>query len=207
MPVHAVFGEASSLWLAWGLAILGLALAAVATQLTQDLLAGPAAASRAPHALSSGPLNAARVQEPAAASASAAAPAPAVPAAEPPKPSCPAPVSVYFAIGKAQPDDAANLATELAPLASWAHLHPSARIAVQGHTDQIGADDSNLMLSYKRAKTVATALLERGLAPHQVQIAAAGSHAPVASTPGEARVNRRVTIHIVDPETCQNPTR
>jgi outer membrane protein OmpA-like peptidoglycan-associated protein len=71
----------------------------------------------------------------------------------------------------------------------------------------VGLDQTNLLLSYERAKTVSSLLVSRGVVLQQIQIAAAGSHSLVEGSPGDAQVNRRVTVQINNPEGCKTVTK
>lgn len=124
----------------------------------------------------------------------------------PAKAPCPPPVALHFELAKARPDAVAMLPT-LAGLAEWARLHPSARLSVEGHADLAGPDQSNLVLSYRRAKAVASLLQDIGVPPQQIHTTAAGSHAPVDVRPGEAAANRRATVQVSDPDNCITATR
>jgi outer membrane protein OmpA-like peptidoglycan-associated protein len=121
------------------------------------------------------------------------------------RPQCPQALAIYFPVGQAAPD-AAGVQPELARLIGWAQQNPSAKLAVEGHADAQGHDEANLLLSYKRARAVASLLADGGVPPQQVQIAAAGSHAPVEGESADAHANRRVAVHIIDPNGCQTAT-
>lgn len=74
------------------------------------------------------------------------------------------------------------------------------RITVEGHADNQGDPDYNVMLSQQRADAVATELSALGLSRNSIQTQGLGSAYPVASNDtreGRAQ-NRRVTI-IVSP--------
>ncbi len=122
------------------------------------------------------------------------------------KPTCPEIVSIFFPIGATVPQ-ARSDTSELDSIVNWAKLNPEAKIAVQGYADMVGLDQTNLLLSYERAKTVSSFLVSRGVVLQQIQIAAAGSHSLVEGSPGDAQVNRRVTIQISNPEVCITTTK
>jgi OmpA-OmpF porin, OOP family len=77
---------------------------------------------------------------------------------------------------------------------------PTASVTVEGHTDDVGADDYNLALSDRRARAVATFLTQRGIAPGRVTARGFGKSRPVAPNDGDEhrRQNRRVEIVIKD---------
>jgi len=83
-------------------------------------------------------------------------------------------------------------------LAQTLDRHPSLVIDIVGHTDAIGSDDYNQRLSERRARSVADALMDFGVADERIATSGAGEWAPVApndSEWGRAR-NRRVEIHL-----------
>ena len=75
------------------------------------------------------------------------------------------------------------------------------RIEIEGHTDSIGSDDSNLTLSQGRADSVHDYLLQSGVKQDRIMAARGfGESTPVASndTAAGRQVNRRVEIIIED---------
>lgn len=122
------------------------------------------------------------------------------------KPTCPELVSLFFPVGAAVPQKISDT-SELDLIINWAKLNPETKIAVQGYADRVGLDQTNLLLSYERAKTVSSLLVRRGVVLEQIQIAAAGSHSLVEGSPGDAQVNRRVTVQISNPEGCKAATK
>ena len=78
------------------------------------------------------------------------------------------------------------------------------RIEIEGHTDSIGSDDSNLTLSQGRADSVHDYLLQSGVKQDRMMAARGfGESTPVASndTAAGRQVNRRVEIIIEDSAT------
>jgi outer membrane protein OmpA-like peptidoglycan-associated protein len=115
---------------------------------------------------------------------------------------CPASVVFHFPTGAVTPLEL-NAKATFDPIIGWARQHESAIVAVEGHADTVGEDESNLLLSYQRARAVAAMLERHGVAALQVQIAATGSHGLIAGIPGDAFGNRRVTIQIKNPGVCR----
>lgn len=79
-------------------------------------------------------------------------------------------------------------------------------IIVEGHTDNVGADDLNLALSTKRAETVKTILIETlGLDAEQIKAIGYGEEKPIASNDTEdgRAQNRRVELKIFKDKTLQ----
>ncbi len=73
-------------------------------------------------------------------------------------------------------------------------------IEVNGHTDFIGTQAYNLMLSEQRAQTVMTALRERGVDPARLKLAWHGSQMPAADNLTERgrQQNRRVEFELLE---------
>jgi outer membrane protein OmpA-like peptidoglycan-associated protein len=100
-----------------------------------------------------------------------------------------------FAPGRADlREDQRALLDEIGRLAKWYRTFP---VFVAAHTDSVGAQDENLVLSTLRAQAVVDYLTgERGVKPEQVDAAGYGESRPIAdnsSKDGRAR-NRRVDI-------------
>lgn len=91
---------------------------------------------------------------------------------------------------------------KLSKLAGILLAYPgSYRVEIEGHTDSIGSDDSNLRLSQGRADSVHDYLLQSGLKADRMMAARGlGESTPVASndTAAGRQVNRRVEIIIED---------
>ena len=74
--------------------------------------------------------------------------------------------------------------------------HQGLAIAVEGHTDSVGAEDYNQKLSEQRAESVRTYLGVQGIAPGGVGTTGFGESQPVATngTAAGRQQNRRVEI-------------
>jgi outer membrane protein OmpA-like peptidoglycan-associated protein len=72
-------------------------------------------------------------------------------------------------------------------------------VEVAGHTDDVGDDQSNQVLSERRAAAVASYLESRGVMQERIMIVGAGEAHPIANNDTEAgrAENRRVEITIV----------
>ena len=83
-------------------------------------------------------------------------------------------------------------------LAAILRAYPRATVVVAGHTDNIGSEADNLALSRARAKSVARALTNAGVAADRVRAEGYGSQQPVAdnSTEDGRSQNRRVTLDV-----------
>lgn len=84
---------------------------------------------------------------------------------------------------------------------------PGARLAVVGHTDNVGGLDTNLKLSQARAQAVVDALLAEpnNMAPDRLVAVGVGAIDPIASNLSEEgkALNRRVTFVLIDNEDAQ----
>ncbi len=85
---------------------------------------------------------------------------------------------------------------ELDRLAEALQRHPNLRLEVGGHTDAVGSEEDNLVLSEKRAKAVYDYLILRGVSADRLTYRGYGESRPVASndTPEGRAANRRTTL-------------
>lgn len=81
-------------------------------------------------------------------------------------------------------------------LASALRDKSNRNVIIEGHTDNVGSDTMNQALSERRAQSVQTALLQRGVATAQVTATGKGESFPVASNDDAAgrQQNRRVEL-------------
>ncbi|MCB1422622.1 MAG: OmpA family protein, partial [Nitratireductor sp.] len=85
--------------------------------------------------------------------------------------------------------------------------NPGAVFLVEGHTDAVGPELSNLTLSDRRAETVARILVEAyGVPPEHLVVEGYGEQFLKIDTQGDERQNRRVTIRNISPllQTTEN---
>jgi OmpA-OmpF porin, OOP family len=73
---------------------------------------------------------------------------------------------------------------------------PSRKVMIEGHTDSVGSDEYNQMMSQNRAQSVQSALMERGVQSNQITTMGKGESTPVASNDdaGGRQQNRRVEL-------------
>ena len=73
------------------------------------------------------------------------------------------------------------------------------KLQISGHTDNVGDDDSNLILSKKRAEAVKDYLISKGITTERFVIEYFGETKPIAdnSTPEGRAKNRRVEMKLV----------
>lgn len=105
---------------------------------------------------------------------------------------------VLFATGKAKLNSRAN--SSLDKLVTFLKENPDRSISIEGHTDSMGSDQYNQVLSERRAIAVKNALVEKGIELNRVSARGFGETVPVASndTPLGKQQNRRVEIVILD---------
>jgi outer membrane protein OmpA-like peptidoglycan-associated protein len=88
----------------------------------------------------------------------------------------------------------------LKQIAVFSAENPSVKLIIEGHTDNVGGDKSNQLLSENRAKSVVTALTKLGVNSNLLSASGLGSSNPVADNStitGRAK-NRRVTIRVIN---------
>ncbi len=88
----------------------------------------------------------------------------------------------------------------LTEIANRLKQHPSEKIEIVGHTDNIGPAAVNNRLSIERAKKVQTYFLEQGIVESRLIIRGAGATKPIADNEtdsGRAK-NRRVEMFVLD---------
>jgi OOP family OmpA-OmpF porin len=74
--------------------------------------------------------------------------------------------------------------------------HPCIRVEIQGHTDYIGTEEYNQVLSEKRAGEVMNYFIKKGISKERLSIIGYGFSKPIASneTPEGRAMNRRVQL-------------
>jgi outer membrane protein OmpA-like peptidoglycan-associated protein len=82
---------------------------------------------------------------------------------------------------------------EMDRVANVLNRYPQTTIRVEGHTDSIGREDYNQVLSERRAKAVAEALYQRNVSPDRISTVGYGESQPISS---DHAMNRRVNIVI-----------
>lgn len=79
--------------------------------------------------------------------------------------------------------------------------HPEIKkILIKGHTDSVGSEQSNQILSEKRANAVREYLLKKGISADRIDAKGYGESQPIAdnSTPEGKAMNRRVEFEIIE---------
>ncbi|MEI7595548.1 MAG: OmpA family protein [Bacteroidota bacterium] len=83
--------------------------------------------------------------------------------------------------------------------ADFLKTNPSITVAIHGHTDNVGSDSANLVLSEGRAKSVFDYMVSKGVAHDRLSYKGHGESKPVATndTPEGRAINRRTEFEIV----------
>lgn len=117
------------------------------------------------------------------------------------------PDNILFDFGKATLDPARS-APYMDRVATLLKDKTSKAVSLEGHTDSIGTENANLVLSVARATAVRQALLERQVPEGRITAVGYGYAKPIAPNDSEAgrRLNRRVEVIILE-EKVDNLTR
>ncbi|HEX8224762.1 MAG TPA: OmpA family protein [Allosphingosinicella sp.] len=104
---------------------------------------------------------------------------------------------VLFETGSARLRPAA--VQRLRPLASYLSANPDVPVRIDGHTDSVGSDSSNQLLSERRAASVRAALSAMGVDENEFIVAGHGETMPAASDSSATgrQLNRRVEVTLV----------
>ena len=88
--------------------------------------------------------------------------------------------------------------TVLQQNAAWLLANPNKAIVIDGHADQRGTNEYNLVLGEKRAKAVYQYLVQLGLPPSQILVNSFGEERPFCKTKDETclQENRRAHFRI-----------
>lgn len=106
---------------------------------------------------------------------------------------------VLFETGKADLRGAAT--ANLNKLSTVLSQQPNSSLVIEGHTDSVGSDSFNQVLSQNRADSVKAFLLNQGIASNRITAVGKGESTPVASNDSSSgrQLNRRVEIIIATP--------
>lgn len=111
-----------------------------------------------------------------------------------------------FATGKSEIKSGATV--NLDRLSDFLTEYPNRTASIEGFTDSTGSEDSNQMLSERRADAVKRYLVGRGVQPARLTSSGRGENAPVADNESAAgrQQNRRVEVVISQVEGGQTKT-
>jgi len=81
-------------------------------------------------------------------------------------------------------------------LSEYLNQHPAKKIRIHGHTDEVGSEDKNLILSEKRALHIKLRLMELKIESERIQTQGFGNSQPKIKNPSatERKQNRRIEI-------------
>jgi outer membrane protein OmpA-like peptidoglycan-associated protein len=93
--------------------------------------------------------------------------------------------------------DSAKL--KLDKLADYMQRHPTFKISLEGHTDNVGNPHINKVLSQRRADAAKFYLVGKGIADSRIQTVGYGKERPIASNEHEStrKLNRRVEMRVI----------
>jgi outer membrane protein OmpA-like peptidoglycan-associated protein len=105
--------------------------------------------------------------------------------------------SLLFKFGKAELEPSAYPVLE--QVVGILNAYPNSKIVIEGHTDSIGDDSFNMLLSELRARRVYEFLIKRGIDAKRMSYKGYGETRPIASNKTETgrALNRRVEIIIL----------
>jgi outer membrane protein OmpA-like peptidoglycan-associated protein len=111
---------------------------------------------------------------------------------------------LLFATGKS--DLTGGARPNLDKLAAFLGEYPDRTVLIEGHTDSVGREESNYFLSQRRADSVKSYLVSRGVQANRLTTAGLGQGSPVASndTATGRQQNRRVEVIISNTETLSS---
>ena len=105
--------------------------------------------------------------------------------------------NLFFATNKTQILPESEQALD--ELSTFMSQHPALAIRITGHTDNVGSDQANQILSEGRANAVRDELIKRGVASDRIEAEGKGESEPIADNAteeGRAK-NRRVEFTII----------
>lgn len=105
---------------------------------------------------------------------------------------------VLFAAGKAEVGPGAQRSVD--KLADFLKAYPKRTVLIEGHSDNLGAEEYNVRLSQQRAEAVRDLLVARGVAGQRIRTKGYGSKFPVVDNDSAAgrQQNRRVEVIVLN---------
>jgi outer membrane protein OmpA-like peptidoglycan-associated protein/Tol biopolymer transport system component len=106
--------------------------------------------------------------------------------------------NIFFDSGKFELKDKSK--AELTKLIKFLELNPTTKVEIGGHTDNVGSDAANQLLSENRAKAVYNYLISNKVAPIRLSYKGYGETQPIAEneTPEGRAENRRTEFKIIE---------
>ncbi|MGK2915171.1 MAG: OmpA family protein [Porticoccaceae bacterium] len=105
---------------------------------------------------------------------------------------------VLFATGKAELKG--GVISNLNKLSTFLNKYQDRTVIIEGHTDSVGSEDTNLGLSQRRADSVKSYLVSQGIAPTRLAATGMGEGSPVSGNDSATgrQQNRRVDVIIAN---------
>lgn len=106
---------------------------------------------------------------------------------------------VLFATGRSEVK--VGSASNLNKLVAFLNKYPERKVQIEGHTDNVGSEDSNQGLSQRRADSVRSYLMQQGIGADRLVAAGKGESQPIADNASDSgrQQNRRVVAIIENP--------
>ena len=106
--------------------------------------------------------------------------------------------NVFFRIGSSELEPASEI--ELNRLGNFLQKNPTVRLAIEGHTDDLGNNENNSLLSLKRAEEVVNYLIKTGIPPRRLEAKGYGANKPLLENNSEEtrQKNRRVAWRVIE---------
>lgn len=108
---------------------------------------------------------------------------------------------IYFDFGSSELSEASM--PLVGQLAEWMRQDTNKRFLITGFTDAVGTEDYNERLSLARAKTLASALVSRGISKEQIKCRGVGKRialAPRSSGSETRRQDRKILLEVITNE-------
>lgn len=103
---------------------------------------------------------------------------------------------IFFATNSAELTKESKRLIDL--FADFLRHNPTVKAEIQGHTDNIGNDKDNLLLSERRAQSVYRYLIEQGIPQNRIRYKGYGESKPIAPNDTEAgRAKNRRTVFLI----------
>ena len=90
-----------------------------------------------------------------------------------------------------------NYKDELKSIAQWMTEHPSAKLSIEGNTDERGTNEYNLALGDRRAKAVDDYLVSLGVPSSRMETLSYGEEKPLCTEHNEACWSKNRRAHFV----------
>ena len=105
--------------------------------------------------------------------------------------------NIFFATNSYELSPLSN--SEIDKMATFMQTNSEVKVQIVGHTDNVGGEKSNQILSENRAKSVMQALIERGVSPERLSAKGMGLSQPIAPNDTEEgrEKNRRVEFVVI----------